>query len=271
MPLETLGLIGGGHMAEGIVRAILSAGALPSEKIMVSDPEAARRTLFAPLHVGTTADNAEVARQCRTLLLAVKPQMFAQAAESLKGSVTGRHLLISIMAGVPTAKIEQAFASAGAVRVIRTMPNLAVLVREGMTGLAKGKYATDADLEAARTIFNAAGKSLVLNEDQLHAVTAVSGSGPAYYYYFTEAVVRGGLAAGLTEAEALQLAKQTALGAALMMTKSHELPAELRRKVTSKGGTTQAALETMDGLNVPAHIAQGVQAAWNRSKELGQG
>ncbi len=151
------------------------------------------------------------------------------------------------------------------------MPNLPIRVGAGVTGVCKGVHATDDDLAFARRLFDAGGQTVVLDDEALmHAVTAVSGSGPAYFYYLVEAMVAGGVGAGLAAEDALTLAENTCLGAARMMLETREPPQELRRKVTSPGGTTQAAIEAMDTAGVPEAVRSAVLAAAERSKQLGQ-
>jgi pyrroline-5-carboxylate reductase len=180
------------------------------------------------------------------------------------------HLIVSIMAGVSTATLERMFPHVQA-RVVRAMPNLPVHVGAGMAGVCRGKYAQEVDLLRAQRIFDAGGRSIVIeDESQMDAVTAVSGSGPAYFYYFVEALTAAGEAAGLSHNQAEILAKQTCLGAARMMLEMGEPPSVLRQKVTSPNGTTQAAIESMTRTKVFEHICEGVLAAWKRSQELGR-
>jgi pyrroline-5-carboxylate reductase len=287
-------------MAEGIVAAVIEKGVYPREAIVVSDPVEARRQFFAErFGVAVTADNRQLVRDARRVLLAVKPQMFDAAAAELADVVTGEHLFITIMAGKSTARVAAALAGKkaeedagrdsreaksagrdsrtssaragdGFVRVVRVMPNLPIRVGAGMAGICRGEHATAGDVEDVQRILNAGGSSVVVSDETLmDAVTAVSGSGPAYFYYFVEAMVEGGKACGLTEGESLALAEYTCLGAARMMLETGEPPAELRAKVTSKGGTTFAALESMRQAGVDVAIREAVRAAFNRGRELG--
>ena len=177
---------------------------------------------------------------------------------------------MSIMAGVSTKTIETAFPERS-VRVVRAMPNLPIHVGAGMAGVCKGAFAQDVDLLRAQRIFEAGGRCIVIDDEtQMDAITAISGSGPAYFYYFVEALTEAGTRAGLTRAQSDILAKQTCLGAARMMLESGEAPSDLRGKVTSPGGTTQAALEAMRDANVFDKIVESVLAAWRRSQELGR-
>jgi len=265
-----LGFIGAGNMAEGIVAAVAGKKLYPPGQIIVSDPVDERRKLLArQFGVAVTDDNRQLAAESRRIVLAVKPQVFERVAAGLGDAVRGDHLLISIMAGMSTERIAAAFPDISA-RIVRVMPNLPIKVGAGTAGLCGGKHATEQDLTDAQALFDAGGGTVVLHDESLmDAVTAMSGSGPAYFYYFVEAMVAGGVACGLSEPDALKLAEYTCLGAARMMLETAEPPAELRRKVTSKGGTTQAALEYMNGVGVGGGIRDAVRAAFDRGRELG--
>jgi pyrroline-5-carboxylate reductase len=265
-----LGTIGGGNMAEGIVAAVVARGLYPAARIIVSDPLLPRRRFFAErFGTAVTEDNRQLAAQSRRIMIAVKPQNFAEVAAGFADAVGAEHLLISILAGLSTRRIAEAFTGIKA-RVVRVMPNLPIRVGAGMAGVCPGEHATPQDLTDTRAIFDAGGSTVVVNEEGLlDAVTAVSGSGPAYFYYFVEAMVAGGVACGLSEADALKLAAQTCLGAARMMLETGEPPAELRRKVCSKGGTTQKAIDWMNEKGVGQAIAEAAQASFRRARELG--
>ncbi len=263
------GSLGAGHMAEAVVAAALRAGLWPASGILVSDPQPDRRTLFTRrFGVDTTADNARVVSDCACVMIAVKPQAFPGVAQELRELFTAGHLVVSIMAGVSAARV--AGLLGGRPRVVRVMPNLPIMVGAGMSGLWPGPSATPEDVDLVRRLFDAGGETLVVSDESLiDAVTAVSGSGPAYFYAFVEAVAAGGAACGLTEAEALRLARAACLGAARMMIQTGEPPAELRRKVTSRGGTTQAALEHLETCGADRAIRDAVVAAFRRARELG--
>jgi pyrroline-5-carboxylate reductase len=265
-----LGFIGAGNMAEGILASIVEKGVVPAERVMVSDVHTGQLKLFSDqFDVATTADNVELVSKCSTVILSVKPQTFAEVAGPIAEAVTEDHLLISIMAGMGTGKITKALGG-GKKRVVRAMPNLPVRVGAGIAGVCGGRFATADDVKRARHLLDAGGSTVLIKDEALiDAVTAVSGSGPAYFYYFVDAIVEGGVACGLDEADALKLAEFTCLGAARMMLETGEAPADLRQKVTSKGGTTQAALEHMERAGVKNAISQAVQAAFRRGRELG--
>jgi pyrroline-5-carboxylate reductase len=264
-------ILGAGNMAEGILGCALDRKVLEASQVRAADPVEDRRTLFAgKFAVQVTPDNLQAARGATAVLLSVKPQTFHAEATALAGAICRDCTVISIMAGITTATIEQKLG--GAARVIRVMPNLPIRLTAGVAGLCKGKYATDADMAFAMELFAAGGKAVALDDEALiDAVTAVSGSGPAYFYYFVEAMTDAGVALGLTRQQALDLAKYTCLGAGRMMVETGEDPAILRQKVSSKGGTTLAALEVLDAQDVKGKIQAAVQRACERARELGRG
>jgi pyrroline-5-carboxylate reductase len=266
-----LGIIGAGNMAEAIVRGVLHAGRLAADQVIAADTAPARRELFQnQLHIRAVEDNTEVARQSRVILLSVKPQQSQAALAGIGSVLAGDALVISIMAGISTRFIESSLGGGKPWRIIRTMPNTPMLVGEGVVGLAAGRNATAEDVAHARHIFEAAADVVEVSEDKIDAVTAVSGSGPAYFFLLVEQMIDAGTQLGLTADQAKTLAVKTALGAATMMTNSTDSPQELRRKVTSPGGTTQAAITHMQSQNVPQAIIDAIKSAEKRSKELGQ-
>jgi pyrroline-5-carboxylate reductase len=265
-----LGVIGAGNMSEGIIAAVIKQNVYPPEKIIVADPDPQRLELFAgEFGIVGVADNRQMVAASKRIMLAVKPQIFDGVAAGIEDLVTEDHLLISILAGMTTTRLAAAFGNIRP-RIVRVMPNLPIRVGAGTAGLCAGEFATRDDLADVEQIFAAGGAAVVLqDENLLDAVTAISGSGPAYFYYFVEALVEGGKACGLAEEDALKLAEQTCLGAARMMLETGEPPTELRRKVTSKGGVTQAALEHMESNRVKNSIHDAVKAAVHRCRELG--
>ena len=266
-----ISVIGAGNAAEGIVHGILRNSLLFADRIIASDPSEARRKLFADrFNIATTADNREAVADSDIVILAVKPQQYQTVCGGVADLIRAEHLIVSIMAGVSTASIERMFPGCMA-RVIRAMPNLASHVGAGMAGVCKGRHAQEVDLLRAQRIFEAGGRAIVIHDEaQMDAVTALSGTGPAYFYYFVEAMTDAGERAGLSRRQAELLAKQTCLGAARMMLESGEPANVLRDKVTSPGGTTQAALDSMAHNRVYEHICEAVLAAWRRSQELGR-
>ncbi len=266
-----IGVIGAGNAAEGIVHGILRNTLLFSDRMIASARSEARRKQFADrFQIAVTEDNCFVARNSDIIILAVKPQQYADVCTQIAAEVRTEHLIVSIMAGVSTKSIEAKFPQVQA-RVVRAMPNLPSHVGAGMAGVCKGTYAQPVDLLRAQRIFEAGGRTVVIEDEaQMDAVTAVSGTGPAYFYFFVEALTAGAERVGLPKQQAAILAKQTCLGAARMMLESGETPETLRAKVTSPGGTTQAAMDSMAKNQVLDHIVEAVAAARKRSQELGR-
>lgn len=255
-------------MAEALIRGLIAAAGVPGEQITASDPTRERLEQLSRLHgVGAATDNVALVECSDIVVLAVKPQVSGAVLAEVRGHLRPGALVISIAAGVTTATIEGALGSE--VRVVRTMPNTPALVGIGATAIAPGANATAADVQTAREIFDAVGMSLVTSEDQLDAVTGLSGSGPAYFFLMIEALAAAGAAEGLSEADAQALAVQTMRGAAELLVSTNEPPAELRRKVTSPGGTTMAGLSVLDAGDLRGLIAAAVAAATARSRELG--
>lgn len=264
-----LGLIGAGNMAEAIVRGALAAGVLPPGNISVGDPSADRRRLFAD-DLGVTAldDNAAVVDRSDIVVLAVKPQLVDDVLSSVGPMLGSGKLLVSIAAGV---KIERlACGCADGARIIRTMPNTPVLVGRGMVAVSRGPAAGDDDTRRVRELFGACAVVIEVPESKMDAVTAVSGSGPAYFFLLVEALIEAGVAAGLARDEAVTLAETTFAGAAELLTSPTSVgAAELRRRVTSPGGTTAAAIASFEADDFPGMVARAVRAAADRSRELG--
>jgi pyrroline-5-carboxylate reductase len=265
-----IGIIGAGNAAEGIVHGLLRNSTLLDDRMIVSNRNPQRRAEFSEHYgIAVTDDNCHLVRNSYILIIAVKPQNWRELFREIANLVREDHLIVSIMAGVSTRSIEQAVPHVRA-RVVRVMPNLGLHVGCGMAGVCPGQYASDADLLRAQRIFDAGGKSVHIDDEaQMDAVTAVSGSGPAYYYYFTEAIIEAGKRAGLSPRYAQLLAKQACLGAARMMIESNESPEVLRAKVTSPNGTTAAAIAKMAEGRVFEEIVAAVGAAYQRSRELG--
>ncbi|HVS72886.1 MAG TPA: pyrroline-5-carboxylate reductase [Phycisphaerae bacterium] len=276
--MPTLAFIGAGNMAEAIARGLLRSALYAAHDLRACDPAEQRRHLFTDeLNIHATADCRQAAAGADILLLAVKPFVMAEALAQLKPAAKPDALFISIAAGISTTFIESALGAppAGAnaakgPRVIRVMPNTPMLVGKGMSALCRGRFATDADIITAEKIFNAGGHSVRLPESAIDAVTAVSGSGPAYVFFLAEALSAAGAAAGLPAAEAAHLARQTIIGAAALLEESKDSPAELRRKVTTPNGTTQAAIESLQSSGFEKALTAAVAAAAQRSKELGK-
>ncbi len=261
--MPKLGFVGFGNMGEALARAALSGNVAKAKEVCVSDPRDERKDLARDLGFSRASSNAELREGSDILVLAVKPQQMEEALKEL-GDCSGK-LVVSIAAGVKTGRIEAALPGA---RVIRAMPNTPLLVGCGATGFARGKLATSADADFARRLFGSSGEVVGLEEELLDAVTAVSGSGPAYAFYLVEAMVEAGAAEGLSREDALTLASCAVHGAGEMLLKTGKAPEELRRMVTSPGGTTQAAIELMEEKGVKRALVEAARRAAARSREL---
>jgi pyrroline-5-carboxylate reductase len=266
-----LAILGAGVMAEAIARGILRGGTIPPVNIIAADISPERRELFqSQLGIAATPDAPAAVAGARIILLCVKPYQMEAVLNSIRPAIDEKSLLISIAAGISTTFIEKILGSGKSWRVIRAMPNTPMLVGEGMVALAAGENASESDLAAARRIFESAAKVIVLAEDKIDAVTAVSGSGPAYYFFLTEMMIRAASELGLSDADARTLAIQTAAGAAKMMSQSADSPSEHRRRVTTPNGTTHAAIQHMESNQWPAITVEAVKAAARRSREMGK-
>ena len=258
--------IGGGNMAQALIGGLLSRG-LPATRVTVSDPVEHVRELLQAKDIHVTDNNIDAIRDADIVVLAVKPQVLADVLKPLNGLFTDK-LIVSIVAG---AEIETISAFTGTEMVVRVMPNTPALVQTGAHGLFAYPVVDDAKRELASQVLAATGLTLwVKSEDQIDAVTAVSGSGPAYFFYRMESMIRAGKNMGLDEKTATALTLQTALGAAQMAITSSNTPAELRKNVTSPNGTTQAALEVFDRAQISQNIQTALAAAQKRSQELAQ-
>lgn len=261
-----LGFIGCGNMAQAIAAGAIKANILAADRVIASDPTDAHRALFEQWGCATSADNAAVIRGAEQIVLAVKPQIFPKVAPQLADLLDDSQVLISIMAGVSSRKIAELLGKPA--RVIRVMPNTPAMVGQGMAGLALCGSAQPGDDALAMQLFAAVGKTLRLEEHEIDRINAVSGSGPGYVFYFAEAMEKAAAELGLGE-HARMIVGQTLLGSAKLLVESGESPQELRRKVTSPGGTTQAACELMDEKGVMDAIVAAMHAAERRAKELG--
>jgi pyrroline-5-carboxylate reductase len=265
-----LAILGAGNMAEAIARGVIARGVFQPEQMIAADPVEARRTLFGSLGIKSVSGNAEAAHDAKVLLLSTKPYQMKEALATVGAVMDEKTLVISIAAGITSRAIVDALGGGKKWRVIRTMPNTPMLVGEGVVGMAAGEFATADDLKLARKIFEAAAVVIDVPEDKIDAVTALSGSGPAYFYFLVESMVRAGVEMGLKIEDATKMAIKTAAGAGKLLVTSRDTPAELRKKVTTPGGTTQAAISYMESHDFPNIIADALKAAEARGRELGK-
>jgi pyrroline-5-carboxylate reductase len=267
---KKIGFIGGGQMGEALVKGLLKAGLYQSHSILLVEPNAERRGyLKATYNIETFETAAPIWQTCKTVLLAVKPQIMAAVLTFAKEHIQDNHLLITIAAGLPIAAYERLLNN-GKQKIIRVMPNTPALILEGASAICRNSNVTEGELQKAVNIFNAVGISVVLDERYLDAVTGLSGSGPAYVFTFIEALIDAGLKTGLTRETAETLTVQTVLGSVKLMLENKEHPAVLRSRVTSPGGTTIAGLHVLEKKGFRGIIMDAVEAATNRATELGR-
>ena len=266
----TIGFLGAGKMATALAKGFVAAGLTTAKQMIASDPvDEARKYFSKETGAQTTNSNLDVVRFADVLVLAVKPGNVAELLQEIRGSFTEKHILISIAAGVPIAKLESGLSNSA--RVIRVMPNTPALVGSSATAFALGKSATANDAKLAEKLFSAVGIAFQLKESLLDAVTGLSGSGPAYVYLMIEALSDGGVAAGLPRDVATKLAAQTVFGSAQMVLETGQHPGVLKDMVTSPGGTTIEGLHELEKGKVRGSIMNAVRAATEKSKKLGQG
>jgi pyrroline-5-carboxylate reductase len=264
--MSTIAFIGGGNMASAIVGG-LCRGGRPPGSLLVVDPEAAQRErLAATFGVRTAAAPDAALRDAGLVVWVVKPQAFREAARPAAAFIAdAQHL--SVMAGIRSDAIAQA---TGSERVVRAMPNTPALIGQGISGLyARGAVTASGRAEVEAVLAPTGRTVWVTREEDLDAVTALSGSGPAYVFYFAEAMVRAAVEMGLTEAQGRELALATFAGATALALGTDEPLSELRAKVTSKGGTTHAAITALDASGVADAFMRALQAAQVRARELG--
>ena len=270
--MDTIGFIGSGNMAEALIKGIINAKLYQPKDVLISDIRKERLdSLIKEYGVTPAKGNVDLAGGVDTLVLSVKPQNMADALDSVKASVSRDVLVISIAAGIKVAKIS---AVLGNIPIVRVMPNTPALIGEGASALFANAKARPL-MDKAMKIFSAVGKTVIVdNEDLIDAVTAVSGSGPAYFFAMMEEMIKAGQELGLPAEIAKILVLQTAKGAAMLAAerdKFGESPSELRRKVTSPGGTTGAAMKVFAAREFGQVIEQALCAARDRSRELSGG
>lgn len=262
-----LGVIGGGVMGEALLSRLLAQGTYQPGDIIVSEPQSQRQAFLNQRYgVRITADNQAVVSEASVLLLAIKPQVFDQVVTALALGQQ-RQLVISILAGTSLQRLEEAFPEQP---VIRAMPNTPATVGAGMTAIAAGRYAQPDDVQIAQQIFAAVGEVVEVPESLMDAVTGLSGSGPGFVAVMIEALIDGGVAAGLPRAIATQLALQTVRGTAELLQTTGMHPAELKDRVTSPGGTTIAGVAHLESAGFRSAVIEAVRTAYRRAQALGQ-
>jgi pyrroline-5-carboxylate reductase len=262
--------VGAGNMGEALIKGLVAANVVPAKAVVASDARPERLAEIERQYgIRVATGNAEVVAGADVVILAVKPQIMAPVLGEIAPSVTARHLLVSVAAGLPTAAIRAALGKP--VRLIRVMPNTPALVLEGATAIARAEGLEPEDLDTAGAIFRAVGRVVVLDEGMLDAVTGLSGSGPAYVAMVIESLADGGVKMGLDRATAMTLATQTVLGAARLLAETGLHPGALKDMVSSPGGTTIAGVSALEEGGLRATLIRAVERATLRSRELGRG
>jgi len=263
-----ISFIGGGNMAQAMIGGLIHSGQSP-ETIAVADPsEAQRQSLSSRFGVNCQESNGEAVRDADAVVLAVKPQVMSEVLTDLRDAMPDGAVVISVAAGITLSALARDLGDS--IQAVRAMPNTPALYRAGISGLVANARCDAKARALAETVLKAAGEVVWVDEEQqMDAVTAVSGSGPAYFFAFTEHLAEAGVRAGLPPETALKLARHTAIGAGRMLAESEFDAAELRRRVTSPGGTTEAALRHFAGAKLAKMIEQAVAAAVKRGQELG--
>jgi pyrroline-5-carboxylate reductase len=262
-----LAVLGAGKMGGILIDAFLKQGLVSPKNIFATVQHAAReRKNTSLLGVAVGNDNREAVRKADVILLCVKPQSVAQVIDEIKKELTEKKLVISIAASVPTDYIERRLSAK--VPVIRAMPNTPSMVGEGITAIAKGKLATDKDVETAQKLFDAVGRTVVADEKNMDAITGLSASGPAFVYIILESLAEGGVKAGLSRELATLLAAQTALGAAKVVLETGHHPALLKDTVTTPAGCTIDGILELEEGGLRVTLIKAVVKAAERAKEL---
>jgi pyrroline-5-carboxylate reductase len=261
------GFIGGGNMAEALIKGIRDKGQGVREEIFVSEPrEDRRRYLEQTYGIRTTSSNKEAASSCNIVILAVKPQNMEAVLDEISPDITEEKTVVSIAAGITLGFLSSKLKTR---KLIRVMPNTPALVQKGMTVMSLCECFSDTDMAIVREIFMSIGELIVLPEKYMDAVTALSGSGPAFLAFFIEAVIEAGMKLGLSEDNAFMLSVQTAVGTAKLL-ETGMTPSKLREMVTSPGGTTAAGLRVFDEKGLKEIVLTALTAAKKRAEELGR-
>jgi pyrroline-5-carboxylate reductase len=274
MENNRIAIIGAGSMGGAILSGLIAAGTAADSITASTATTQSAKALTEKFSIKTFAletsasANAEAAKDADILLIAVKPAKVLETLDQIKDSVKDGALVISVAAGVTTESMEQAIGSKAS--VIRAMPNTPSIVGHGVTGIAKGKSANDSQLATAKELFETVGQVLIVEEEKINALSTISGSGPAYVFYFAEKLMNAAKKMGFSEKEANLMVRSTFLGSATLLAASSETPETLRAQVTSPNGTTMEATNTFDAYNIEGTIEMATRAALARAIELGK-
>ncbi len=260
-----IGFVGAGNMGQAVIKGLIKSGFAQKDLVAITKSADSSKKIASEFNI-YASNKIEDIKDCEVVFIGVKPQNINEVLPEIKKSLQNNALLISMAVGVKTESIEKIFENK--VKVIRAMPNTPALVGKGVTGLAKGKNATENDLDVAKKLFLGVGKVVVVEENLIDVVAAASGSGPAYYFYVTEAITQAAIDLGLSKDVAQVLVNNTFIGAAHLFENSNEDVSDLRNKVTSPKGTTLAALENLDKNNFKEIWKQALTAAIKRASEI---
>lgn len=262
---KKISIIGTGNMGSALLNGIVKKGNVPKEQIFAADINKEKLNFLKRNLNINTGDNLVVSRKGDIVILAVKPDVIYSILQEIKNELSSKKIIVSIAAGVTTSNIEKIV---GKKSIIRVMPNTPALIGLGISALCKGKFASNQDLKLVEMIFKTVGKTLILDEDKMNIITAISGSGPAYLFYLAEFMIKAGEKNGLTKHQVNQLVKFTLQGAGELLVKSSLSPQKLRKAVTSPGGTTQAALDYLDKNKWGEILIKAIERAKERADGL---
>ncbi len=266
---KKIGIIGTGNMGESLISGLIYAKSSVPKNIICSDVRKDKlKSVQDAFGVVTTTSNIDVVKASEIVIYAIKPQIMASILRETAVHLDMSKVIISIAAGVPLAAIESCLNKD--LRLIRVMPNIAASVKEGAAAIAPGKHASKGDLKLAKAIFDSVGKSIIIEEEFMDAITGLSGNGPAYIFLIVDALADAGVKMGLSREDSLLLSAQSVLGAAKLLLETGEHPGRLKDKVTSPGGTAIAALHTIEAGGLRTTLINAVEVGTNRSKELGE-
>ena len=266
--MNNIGFIGGGKMASAIIKGIINSGYSKKENIYVSDKNNDTLSILEKNYgVNTYNNNLDVIKKANIILFAVKPFVIKDVLNEIKGTITDKHIIFSIAAGISTKTIEEII---GDIPVIRIMPNTPALVNEGMSAVCKGKYAREEHVKIAFNIFNSIGKVIESDEKYIDIITAISGSGPAFYYYIINEIAKAGQRLGMDYDTCLKLSAQTALGSAKMIMESGINPEQLIINVTTPGGCTAVGNDVLKDNNTSDILFDTIEKTMQKAYELGK-
>jgi len=266
---KNIGFVGGGQMAEAIIKGLIHSNTCSSETISVCEPlEARRNYLAATYNLEVSATAKKIINISQIIVLAVKPQVMPEVLKEIKPTLEGQ-MIITIAAGLPLS-FYTGLLDNDRLPIVRVMPNTPALILQGASALCRNEHVTDSDFILAESLFKAIGITVVVSEKGMDAVTGLSGSGPAYVFTFIEALIDAGIKTGLSRDVARALTIQTILGTTLLARESTDHPAALRDRVTSPGGTTISGLHILEAAGFNGVIMSAVEAACRRSTELGK-